>query len=358
MNYPKQITGLGVRTWVVGFTALMLSIALSMTAPLASAASDNNDASAGESVDIVQFLSPNTDSTPLWAAYSQGFYKDAGLNVTVRTFPSGTTAFQAYRSGLGTFVMSGDLPSLQYWINSDHDYRAIQVLTRNTEGYVIEALASIKKPQDLIGKSVATRVGSSGSWFLSEYLAKNGISKDDVKVLNLDTNQMPIALCREQIAAYFVWQPFGDQAERNCGDKVHQLSDAEGYMRGYTVLGARPEWLKKHRQAAIAYVKATVRGAVWAEKHPKELAEYLDTHYGADAKFSERALTYMNLTPLFNSRFRDDFTRLSKWNMERAAAEGSKAEPIDFDQFIWTDGVDALTKDELPSIPQAATGSK
>ena len=300
---------------------------------------------------IELFLAPNTDSTPLWAAYSQGFYKDVGLDVSVRTFPSGTTAFQAYRSGLGTLVMSGDLPSLKYWISSKQNYRAIQVLTRHTKGYVVEAQKSITKPQDLIGKNVATRVGSSGSWLLSEYLNKNGIRDDQVKILNLDTNQMPIALCKGDIAAFFVWQPFGDQAEANCGDSVHQLSDAKGYMRGYTVLGARPEWLAENREAAIKFVKATARGAVWAGQHPKELAKYLEDNYGADAKFSEKVLTFMDLTPLFNEEFQADYTKLSEWNMRQAPDE---AAPIDFAKFTWADAVDQLKSDDLPAVPPGA----
>jgi len=300
---------------------------------------------------IELFLSPNTDSTPLWAAYHQGFYKEAGLDVSIRTFPSGTTAFQAYRSGLGTLVMSGDLPSLKYWISSKQNYRAIQVLTRHTKGYVVEAQKSITKPQDLIGKNVATRVGSSGSWLLSEYLNKNGVRDDQVKVLNLDTNQMPIALCKGDISAFFVWQPFGDQAAAKCGDSVHQLADAKGYMRGYTVLGARPEWLAENKEAAIKFVKASARGAVWAEQHPKELAKYLEDNYGADAKFSEKVLTFMDLTPLFNEEFRADYTSLSAWNDKQSPEDRM---PIDFAKFLWTDAVDQLKSSDLPGVPPGA----
>lgn len=308
-----------------------------------------NPATAQTKVEL--FLAPNTDSTPLWAAYSQGFYEEAGLDVSVRTFPSGTTAFQAFRTGLGTMVMSGDLPSLKYWLTSDQDYRAIQVLTRHTTGYVVEAGSDITTPEDLIGKNLATRVGSSGSWLLSEYLTKNGISEDQVTILNLDTNQMPIALCKGDISAFFVWQPFGDQAEANCGDAVHQLADATGYMRGYTVLGARPAWLEENQEAATNFVKATVRGAVWASENPEELAQYLDESYGADAEFSKKVLTYMDLTPLFNEQFREDFTSLSDWNMKQGDED---AQPIDFETFLWTHAVDELQDEDLPEIPEGA----
>lgn len=336
------------RLWRHSSSKSASSLAVAATAALLALAAMTNPASAQTKIEL--FLAPNTDSTPLWAAYSQGFYEDAGLDVSVRTFPSGTTAFQAFRTGLGTMVMSGDLPSVRYWINSDKDYRAIQVLTRHTKGYVVETRSEITKPEDLIGKNVATRVGSSGSWLLSEYLTKNGIGEDQVNILNLDTNQMPIALCKGDISAFFVWQPFGDQAEANCGEAVHQLSDATGYMRGYTVLGARPAWLEENRDAANDFVKATVRGAVWATENPEELAKYLEDNYGADAEFSKQVLTFMDLTPLFDEQFRSDFTSLSEWNLK----QGDDAQPIDFETFLWTDAVDQLQEDELPPVPAAA----
>src|SRR6201996_9517155 len=114
---------------------------------------------------VTLFGQPSVNNDSIWMALEKGFYKDEGLDVTYRLYPSGTTAFQAFQSGQGDIVMTGDLPSVQYFFRVNGDYRTIAAIERDAKGYVAVAGKEITKPQDLVGKTVATRVGSTGSWF-------------------------------------------------------------------------------------------------------------------------------------------------------------------------------------------------
>ena len=127
------------------------------------------------------FGQPSVNNDAIWMAIEKGFYQQEGLDVTYRLFPSGTTAFQAFQTGQGDIVMTGDLPSVQYFFRVKGDYRTIAVIERDAKGYVVVAGKDIKKPQDLVGKTVATRVGSTGSWFISEYLTKNKVDPKTVR---------------------------------------------------------------------------------------------------------------------------------------------------------------------------------
>jgi NitT/TauT family transport system substrate-binding protein len=109
------------------------------------------------------FGQPSVNNDSIWMAMEKGFYQQEGLDITYRLFPSGTTAFQAFQTGQGDIVMTGDLPSVQYFFRVKGDYRTIAVIERDAKGYVAVAQKSISKPQDLIGKTIATRVGSTGA---------------------------------------------------------------------------------------------------------------------------------------------------------------------------------------------------
>jgi ABC-type nitrate/sulfonate/bicarbonate transport system substrate-binding protein len=198
------------------------------------------------------FGQPSVNNDSIWMAFEKGLYQQEGLDVTYRLFPSGTTAFQAFQTGQGDIVMTGDLPSVQYFFRAKGDYRTIAVIERDAKGYVAVARKEITKPQDLVGKTVATRVGSTGSWFISEYLTKNGVDPSKVTVKNLDTQVLPAALCGGDIAAFFIWQPVGSRTLEICPDKAHYLTDATGYIQGYLVAGARPEWLASPQGKDIA----------------------------------------------------------------------------------------------------------
>src|SRR6185312_9171665 len=143
---------------------------------------------------LVLFGQPSVNNDAIWMALEYGYFKEQGLEVDYRVFPSGTTAFQTFRTGQGDIVMTGDLPSVQYFFNNPGQYQTFAAIERDAKGYVVIARKDVRTPKDLAGKTVATRVGSTGSWFISEYLSKNGVDAKSVTVKNLDTQLLPAAL--------------------------------------------------------------------------------------------------------------------------------------------------------------------
>src|SRR5690242_5483843 len=286
------------------------------------------------------FGQPSVNNDAIWMAFEKGFYQEEGLDVRYRIFPSRTTAFQAFQTGQGDIVLTGDLPSVQYFFRVKGDYRTIAVIERDAKGYVAVAQTSVTKPQDLIGKTVATRVGSTGSWFISEYLNKNGVDATKVMVKNLDTQVLPAALCGGEIAAFFIWQPVGSRTLEICPDKAHYLTDATGYIQGYLVAGARPEWLASAagKDIAIRWLRATMKGRDVAERVFPAIAAYARTKLDLSEK-ATREQWETNTRPLaLDKVYYDDFCSLSRW----AQMEKMTDQKIDFSQLTWPDGLKAI----------------
>lgn len=286
------------------------------------------------------FGEPTVSNDSVWMAIDKGFYKQEGLDVTYRLFPSGTTAFQAFQNGQGDIIMSGDLPSVQYFFRVKGDYRTIAVIERDSKGYVAVAAKDIRTPQDLVGKTIATRVGSTGSWFVSEYLTKNHIDPKLVKVINLDTQVLPTALCGGQIAAFFIWQPAGSRTLEICPDKAHYLSDATGYIQGYLVGGARPGWLAtpQGRDIATRWLRATAKGRDVAEKDFKDVAAYAAANYGLSEKATKDQWDTNKRVIAIDNVYYSDFCSLSRWAQREKQTDGK----IDFTKLTWPDGLKAI----------------
>ena len=286
------------------------------------------------------FGQPSVNNDSIWMAMEKGFYQQEGLDTTYRLFPSGTTAFQAFQTGQGDIVMTGDLPSVQYFFRANGDYRTIAAIERDAKGYVAVAQKSITRPQDLAGKTIATRVGSTGSWFISEYLSKNGVDASKVAVKNLDTQVLPAALCGGDIAAFFIWQPVGSRTLEICPDKAHYLTDASGYVQGYLVAGARPQWLNsaQGRDIAVRWLRATMQGRDVAEKDFGAVAAYAKSKLDLSEK-ATREQWDTNIRPLaLDKIYYDDFCSLSRW----AQAEKMTERKIDFQQLTWPEGLKAI----------------
>jgi NitT/TauT family transport system substrate-binding protein len=289
---------------------------------------------------VTLFGQPSVNNDSVWMAIERGFYKQEGLDLTYRLFPSGTTAFQAFQTGQGDIVMTGDLPSVQYFFRSGGNYRTIAVVERDAKGYVVVARKDIAKPQDLIGKTIATRVGSTGSWFISEYLSKNGVDPSKVTIKNLDTQVLPTALCGGDIAAFFIWQPVGSRALEICPDQAHYLSDATGYIQGYLVAGARPDWLAspEGRDVATRWLSATIKGREVAEKEFTAVAAYAKSSLDLSEK-ATREQWDTNIRPLaLDKIYYRDFCSLSQWAQKDKATD----QPIDFSKLTWPDGLKAI----------------
>ena len=291
-------------------------------------------------VQMTLFGQPSVNNDSIWMAFDKGFYKQEGLDVTYRLFPSGTTAFQAFQTGQGDIVMTGDLPSVQYFSRAKGDYRTIAVIERDSTGYVGVAGNDIKTAQDLVGKTVATRVGSTGSWFISEYLTKNNVDPNTVTVKNLDTQILPAALCGGDIAAFFIWQPIGSRALEICPDKAHLLTDATGYMQGYLVAGARPEWLAtpQGKDTAIRWLRATMKGREVAEKNFRDVAAYAAAKFSLSEKATRDQWDTNNRPLALDTVYYNDFCSLSRWAQGEKQTDGK----IDFTKLTWPDGLKAI----------------
>ena len=315
---------------VFGSAVVGVGLTLGVTAPQAQNAP----------LKMTLFGQPSVNNDAIWMAIERGFYQQEGLDVTYRLFPSGTTAFQSFQSGQGDIVMTGDLPSVQYFFQVKGDYRTIAAIERDSKGYVVVAGKDITKPQDLIGKTVATRVGSTGSWFISEYLTKNKIDPKTVTVKNLDTQVLPAALCGGEIAAFFIWQPVGSRTLEICPDKAHYLSDATGYVQGYLVAGARPKWLAtpQGKDIATRWLRATLKGREVAEKDFPAVAAYAKAKLGLSEK-ATRDQWNTNTRPIaIDKVYYDDFCSLSRWAQGVKATDGM----IDFKALTWIDGLKAI----------------
>lgn len=297
-------------------------------------------ACADELKKVTLFGQPSVNNDSIWMAFANGYFKAEGLEVDYRLFPSGLTAFQTFKAGQGDIVMTGDLPSVSYYLENPGQYQTIAAIERDSKGYVAVAQKQITKPQDLVGKTIATRVGSTGSWFISEYLTKNGIDPHSPTIKNLDTQLLAAALCRGDIAAFFIWQPVGSRALEICPNDAHYLTDATGYIQGYLVAGARPQWLSTPDGAdkVKRFLRAVMKGRDKAASDFAAVAAYAK----ANLSLSENATREqweVNLRPIsLDGTYYADFCSLSHW------AQGDKVTsgPVDFTKFTWPEGLRAI----------------
>lgn len=160
---------------------------------------------------------------------------------------------------------------------------------------------------------------------------------------------MPAALCQGDINAFFFWQPYNDKAVEVCPDNAHNLADASGYIPGYVIMAARPEWLAKpeNAEAAKGFLRAILKGKDVAEKDFDAVAKYADEKLSMPREAVEAKWKANNRVIALDQQVYDDYCSLAAW----MRAENKMTGDFDLSKFVWTDGLDAVDKTRVATVP-------
>ena len=115
---------------------------------------------------------------PAFIADQKGFFKDEGLDVTVRPFSSGAEATEGFRSGAADFLVASDVPLL--YLLAGGDTVMVAQFSANPDMLVIVGPKGATSPADLKGKKIGLVTKSASEYLLSNYLKRAGLTVADV----------------------------------------------------------------------------------------------------------------------------------------------------------------------------------
>lgn len=117
----------------------------------------------------------------------------------------------------------------------------------------------IKSIKDLKGKKVGVEEGFVCHLLLLKGLEMNGLTADDVELVNTPTNETPQVLASGEVAAIGAWQPNSGQALKATpgATRIFSSADAPGII--YDLLFVSPESLETRRDEWAKVVKVWYR---------------------------------------------------------------------------------------------------
>jgi len=197
-----------------------------------------------------------------------------GINITSAGFTTGgPEKIMAVSAGSIEFGSSAWIPV----INARSKGTKIKVIAssggNNTKWIVLEN-SSIRSAKDLKGKKIAVNVlGGSVEYITREYLARNGVSKDEVQLIVIPPPQHEQALRQGQVDVVAPFDPTGEKIVAGGGVRVlFTDSDITGdisqgvYFTSEKLMNEKPDAVKR-------LVEAIARAEDWEKEHPKESKE-------------------------------------------------------------------------------------
>lgn len=206
-----------------------------------------------------------------YIADKEGFFKEEGLDVSVKYSVSGKVAVDGVVADAGVMGISGSLVSVTAATKAP--IYVIAPLGRSEHLMEMVTLPGIETAADLKGKRIAFQFGTEGHRFVLLYLHKNGLTADDVTLMNIPAQALPPALSRGDVDAVAVWPPHSTKAlEATSGAEV--LTTSQGVSAVYGVVIMRKDFVESNPEGGRKLLRGLLRADEFIKANPERTLEY------------------------------------------------------------------------------------
>ncbi|MCV2393688.1 ABC transporter substrate-binding protein [Actinotalea sp. M2MS4P-6] len=153
--------------------AAVAAAALALLAGCAPATAHPGDAGGKQPVTVVLDWTPNTNHSGLYLAQSNGWFDDAGLDVTI-VEPGETSGLQLLATGHADFAYSvaeSLVPAREEGVDA---VSVAAIIEHNTSSLIFEESSGITRPRDLAGKVYGTYGSDLENALISTLIACDG----------------------------------------------------------------------------------------------------------------------------------------------------------------------------------------
>jgi NitT/TauT family transport system substrate-binding protein len=194
---------------------------------------------------------------PGWVAWQvaidKGWLTQAGLDVKFEWFDY-SASMEAFAAGKidGDCVTNGDALVM----GAGGARNVMIMLTDYSNGNdMIVARPGINSLKDLKGKKIGIEIGLVEHLLLLDGLKKQGMTQDDVTLVNSKTNETPQVLASGQVDAIGAWQPNSGLAMKALPGAHPVYTSAQSPGLIYDVLTVNPAGIALHRADYIKLIK-------------------------------------------------------------------------------------------------------
>lgn len=192
------------------------------------------------------------------------------------------------------------------------------------DGNVLISSNEVETTADLKDKTFAIpHKFSSHNILLNEMLKKDGMTYEDVTVVEMSPAEMPAALSENRIAGYVVAEPFGAMAVALNKGKVHYHSD-EIWPDSYCcILVLHNNFISKNPDTVQSFVSNYVKSGELANKKGSELYEAFGEFMKVDKEVLDLSLEWISFDGLRIEK--EEYNKLSGFMVEMGLSDNPPA---------------------------------
>lgn len=170
-----------------------------------------NANSAGDLVPATMATTAWIGNSALYIADEKNFFRDAGLNLSIRTYGTVAESFPAF--SIGQVQAVSPVASEAVLLAAENvDYRIVAVMDTSSGADALLARNSVSDIADFKGRQVAVQRGGVGHFFLLQVLAEAGLTEADITIVDTTPEAGAAAYEAGNVEIAYSYPPYIDNA--------------------------------------------------------------------------------------------------------------------------------------------------
>lgn len=228
---------------------------------------------------------------PLYLARDLGYFEEEGVDVKLTTIEEKSLQMAAVMSG-NVAAAAGTVDEFLLYMKPDSCLKYVLALDESSGGDGILVRDDVKTVADLKGKKIAFNEGSVSQFWLNVILKENGMSQDDIEMVNMTSDDAAAAFMANRVDVAVTWEPHLTEA-RNA-QQGHVLIDSSKSPGVITdVITVSCDTAEKRADEIKALVRGWNRAVEYWKQNPEQANKIMAAGVGgwlADpAAFAESA---------------------------------------------------------------------
>lgn len=214
----------------------------------------------------------------------EDYLSEKGIELQYVEFTYGPSMVESLAAGELDIAMMGNLP-LFTGVSNGTQLKAIYLtlLTENgLNGIIAGPDSGIGSIADLKGKNVGVPIGSAAHLALELILNTEGLTLDDINLVNIASADIATSLSNKEIDAAALWETNLTKAVLRSGGTL--LTTSKSVMEDQTFAVAAESFLEEKPEAAEYFLAGLIQVEDYIVKHPEESVKGIADRTGDDVE--------------------------------------------------------------------------
>ena len=222
--------------------------------------------------------------TTVWVAEKLGYFKEFGLDLTIREFDSGRNALESMLKDKSINMATVAQTPIVFNSFNKEDYVIIATMAHSIDDVKVLARKDhgIKTAKDLKGKKVGATLRSTGHYFLEGFLSSHDMNLNDVKLYDVNAAKLKQTLISGELDAITSWEPHIYNTKKILDDSKLTLLISPIPFRKDFFFTVNRSYSENNKEHISRFLKSVLKAEKYIHNNPVEAQKITAERIGAD----------------------------------------------------------------------------